>query len=176
MKIFKNNTWIDTSVYENWISELDGCWIGIENISSEYTESAYIFKNSDHPNNSIQRIDFVPNEEDYIAIMSWGEVNDEIDIVKLEVKEEYRSRGIGQFFARLMWVWLIDNNDKIVRMPYTFRSDVAEHMIAKYAVEFDVPYAILRTVDGEYATLEQTPIDKVWGIQEGIINDEPESI
>jgi hypothetical protein len=176
MKIFKNNTWIDTSVYENWIEELNGCWIGIEKISSEHTESAYIFKNENFPSNSINTIDFIPNENEYIAVMSWGVVGEEIAIVKLEVKEQYRSRGIGQFFARLMWVWIIDNNDKIVRMPYTFRSDVAEHMIAKYAVEYNVPYAVLRTVDGEYATLEETPVDKVWGIQEGLINDEPESI
>jgi hypothetical protein len=165
MRIFKNDTWIDTSVYDNWIDQLQGCWIGIENLSSEHTETAYIFKNQDFPSNSINRIDFIPKEEDYIAVMSWGVVGDEIMIVKLEVKEEHRSRGIGQFFARLMWVWLIDNNDKIVRMPYTFRSDEAEHMIAKYAVEFEVPYAILRTVDGDYKPLEEIgDPDKVWGV------------
>lgn len=167
MKIFKNNTWIDTSIYENWIEPLSGCWIGIEDISYEYNENAYIFNNSTYPEYSINRIDYVPNSEDYIAIMSWGEVNGEIVIVKLEVKEEYRSRGIGQFFAKLMWTWLIDNNDKIVRMPYTFRSEVAEHMIAKYAVEYEVPYAILKTTDGEYKPLEEiNDPAKVWGITE----------
>jgi hypothetical protein len=77
MKIFKNNTWIDTSVYENWINPLDGCWIGIENISSEHTESAYVICSNEFPNNSINKINYIPNENDYIAIISWGDMNEE---------------------------------------------------------------------------------------------------
>lgn len=173
MKVFKNGAWLDTSVYENWISELDGCWIGIENISSEHTESAYIINNEDFPSNSINRIDYIPGENEYIAVISWGASGDEIAIVKLEVNEDYRSRGIGQFFAKLMWIWIMDNNDKIVRMPYTFRNDVSEHMIAKYAVEYEVPYAILKTIDGQYKPLEEisSPEEEVWGINVQINED-----
>lgn len=174
MKIFKNNTWIDTSVYNDWPEILDGCWIGIESISSEFSKTGYIIKNDLYPEHSINIIDFVPEEDDYIAIIQYGVVREETMIVKLEVKEDMRGRGIGQFFARYMWVWIMENNDTIVRMPYMFRNDIAEHMIAKYSVEYEVPYAVLRTVDGDYKPLKEIDdASEVWGVSTNIEDVDP---
>lgn len=166
MRIFKNNTWIDTSVYNEWPEPLNGCWIGIEDISIEFVENAYIFNNNNNVEHSINRIDYIPEESDYIAIMRYGQVGEETMITKLEVREDLRGQGIGQFFARCMWVWIMENNNTVVRMPYMFRNDVAEHMIAKYSVEYEVPYAVLKTIDGEYKPLEEieSPEQEVWGV------------
>jgi hypothetical protein len=173
MKIFKNNVWIDTSIYDSWPDFLNDCWIGIEYISSEHTNSAYLINNKNFVSRTLNVIDYVPDEQDYIAVIQWGIVHDDILMVGVEVKEDYRNMGVATFFGRYIWTWLMENNDRIVRLPAEFRSDPVEKAFSKRIIEKNVDFGVVRTINNEYKKLEEVDdLSEIWVVSEGGVENE----
>lgn len=163
--MIKHGVELYLDIYNQWPSILQGCWIGLENISDSLNTTARLIKNNEFPEHTINSINYVPDVDDQISIFKYAAVDNKIIITHLTVNDEYKNQGVGRFFGFYMWTWIMENDTLPVYVPFTFRSDEIERIVSTLAVEHEVRYEILKKTDGSYLPLEEiNNSEEIWGL------------